>query len=73
MAKTDLGDGPPCPEEGDHGRLVTGVTGRLWCPVSQSIFAPSKYDEDTRTFVPGPLMRAGYFPPRKKEVLNGND
>jgi hypothetical protein len=43
MVQTDRGDGPPCPEPGEHGRTysIVGMTGTefWWCPVSQELFA----------------------------------
>lgn len=68
--KHDLGDGPACPEEGGHGKTYSDAkTGRLWCPVSQAIFAPATYDEDGRAFVTGKILRAGYLRPAVKHVF----
>ncbi len=56
----DLGDGPPCPELGEHGRLyTTGLKGTLWCPVTQALFGPAIYDLNARNFKAGPLIRKG--------------
>ena len=55
----DLHAGPPCPDEGANHKLYVTGSGRLWCPVTQSIFGPSKYDEAVRGFVAGPLLRIG--------------
>lgn len=58
MAKTDFGDGPPCPEDGNHGK--TYVMGDyLWCPVTQALWGEARYDEDTKTFVVGASVRVG--------------
>lgn len=34
------GDGPVCPEPGDHGRTYVMASGNLWCPVTQALFTP---------------------------------
>lgn len=55
----DLHAGPPCPEAGaDHKLYVTGA-GRLWCPVTQAVYAPSRFSEEARGFVAGALLREG--------------
>jgi len=43
MKHPDRGDGPPCPEPGDHGRTYQmfgwdGHPGYWWCPVTQELF-----------------------------------
>lgn len=56
----DLGDGPVCAENPEHGRTYTmSPSKRLWCPVTQTIFAEATYDESMRTFVPGTVVREG--------------
>jgi hypothetical protein len=32
------GDGPVCPEPGDHGRTYVMASGNFWCPVTQALF-----------------------------------
>jgi hypothetical protein len=51
--RSQLGDGPECPEEGEHGRTYA-VRAGYWCPVSQSIFAPANGGHGI-----GPLIRKG--------------
>jgi hypothetical protein len=34
----DYGNGPVCPEAGDHGHMYE-IEGRYWCPVTQHLFA----------------------------------
>lgn len=66
---TDLGDGPLCPEPGMHGKTYTSKeTGRLWCPVTQTMYAPAVYSEEAKGFVVGPLVRQGEVPVPKKTV-----
>lgn len=62
MTRSDLGDGPKCPEDGRHGKLYTMGT-HLWCPVTQAIFDEPRYDDEARAFVAGSLLRAGYVDP----------
>lgn len=38
MTHSTVGDGPRCPEPGDHGKTYTTARGHLWCPVSQTLF-----------------------------------
>lgn len=52
MTRSTVGDGPRCPEEGDHGKTYTTAQGHLWCPVSQTLF-----EGDGLTV--GPVIRQG--------------
>lgn len=58
----EAGDGPPCAEDGEHGKTYVMSSGRLWCPVSNALFDKATYDEDARAFIPGSLVRAGDHP-----------
>lgn len=48
-----LGDGPECPEPGEHGRTYA-VRNGYWCPVSETIFAPADGGHGI-----GPVIRNG--------------
>lgn len=51
--KVDLGDGPACPEPGNHGNMyVLGLSKHLWCPVTEAIYRNEKG-------AVGSLLRAG--------------
>lgn len=77
MARTDFGNGPPCPEVAPyghgHGKLyVLGNRSRLWCPVTQAVFGPAVFDETAREFVAGPMLRPGDVKLRKATVDDGD-
>lgn len=54
----DIGDGPVCPEPGNHGKTYVMGTGRLWCAVTQTLFDKAVFDEEKKDWVVGPVVRA---------------
>lgn len=75
MARTDrrgAGDGPPCPESAAHGNTYMMGSGRLWCPVTQSIFEAPVYDEEARTFRAGKRVTPAVVSPLRKEARPDN-
>jgi len=62
--RKNIGDGPPCPANTRHGKLVSlEPSTRLWCPVCDSIYGPLVHNGDK--WAAGPLLRASS---RKEKV-----